>query len=122
MLNLQKLAAIDIAFLGARLIIAEYAIGVLAAPALGVFTLLRESSYWQIVVGVYLILLGVNYIPMLAYAVAIGNGQSAQAELSDELSDKRQAMAKYRRQSVLLVVPLLVPIIALRQGCRGARR
>ena len=99
-LNPRKLAAIDIVFLGARLIIAEYAIGVLVAPALGVFTLLRAGSYWQLVLGLYLILLGINYVPMLAYALAISKGQSAQAEISDELSDKRRAMAKYRRQSL----------------------
>jgi hypothetical protein len=115
-LNPRKLAAIDIAFLGARLIIAEYAIGVLVAPALGVLTLLRGGSYWQLALGLYLILLGINYVPMLAYAVAIGKGRSAQAEIRDELSDKSRAMAKYRRQSVFLLVPLVVPIAALRQG------
>jgi len=98
-LNPRKLAAIDIVFLGARLIIAEYAIGVLVAPALGVLTLLRSSSSWQLALGIYLILLGINY----------------------ELADKRQAMAKYRRQSVFLLVPLVVPVIALRQGGWAAR-
>ena len=120
-LNPRKLAAIDIVFLGARLIIAEYAIGVLVAPALGVLTLLRSSSSWQLALGIYLILLGINYVPMLAYAVAISRGRTAQAELSDELADKRQAMAKYRRQSVFLLVPLVVPVIALRQGGWAAR-
>ena len=61
-LNPRKLAAIDIAFLGARLIIAEYAIAVLVAPALGVLTLVRGGSYWQLALGLYLILLGINYV------------------------------------------------------------
>ena len=122
MLNPRKLAAIDIAFLGARLFITEYAIGVLVAPALGVWTLLRGGSYWQLALGVYLILLGINYVPMLAYAVAISKGQSAQAEIGDELGDKRRAMARYRRQSAFLLVPLVVPITALWQGGWAARR
>jgi hypothetical protein len=105
MLNPRKLAAIDVAFLGARLIIAEYAIGVLLSVALCILTL-----------GVYLILLGINYVPMLAYAVAISMRGSALAEVDDELNDQRCAMAKYRRQSTFLLVPLMVAITALRQG------
>jgi hypothetical protein len=116
MLNPRKLAAIDIAFLGARLIIAEYAIGVLLSVALGILTLLRGGSRWQLALGVYLILLGINYVPMLVYAVAISKRGSALAEMGDELTDQRRAMAKYRRQSVFLLLPLMVAITALRQG------
>ena len=46
---------------------------------------------------------------MFAYTVPIDNTQNAQAELADELTDKRQAMSKYRRLSLLLLVPLLQP-------------
>jgi hypothetical protein len=120
-LSPRKLAAIDIAFLGARLIIAEYAIGVLLFVALEALTLLRGGSHWQVAVGVYLILLGINYVPMLVYAVAISKGGSAHAEIHDELTDKRRAMTRYRRQSAFLLVPLVVPITALRQGGWKAR-
>jgi len=65
--------------------------------------------------GLYLISLGINYVPMLAYAVAITRRQSAEA-LGEELMDKRRAMAKYRRQSLLLLVPLRAPILALAWG------
>jgi hypothetical protein len=61
---------------------------------------------------VYFISRGINY-PLLAYAVSITRRQSARAEMGDKLSDERRAMAKYRRQSILLLVPLLVPILAL---------
>jgi len=53
---------------------------------------------------------------MLAYAVAITRRQSAEAELGEELMDKRRAMAKYRRQSLLLLVPLRAPMLALAWG------
>ena len=121
MLNPRKLAAIDIAFLCAKLIIVEYAIGVLLSVALGVLTLLRGGSRWQLVLGVYLILLGINYVPMLVYAIVIGNRASALAEIGDELTDQRRAMARYRRQSVFLLVPLMVAITALWQGGWSAR-
>jgi hypothetical protein len=53
---------------------------------------------------------------MLIYAVVITRGETARAEMGDELNDERRAIAKYRRQSLLLLVPLLVPMIALSSG------
>jgi uncharacterized protein affecting Mg2+/Co2+ transport len=52
---------------------------------------------------------------MFAYTVSIRNKQNAQTELADELWEKRKAMSKYRRLSVLLLVPLLVPVLMLRE-------
>jgi hypothetical protein len=105
---------IDIALLGSKFIIAEFAGGVLLCAGLGVFVLVRgHGSLAQLLLGLYLITLGVNYVPMLIYAIAITRANSARSELGEELEDKPRAMAKYRRQSVLLLVPLLVPIVAL---------
>jgi hypothetical protein len=113
MSNLRKLAAIDIVFLGYKFVIAEYAVGVFFSVALGVFVLYRGHSFWQIVLGIYLISLGINYIPMLAYTLSIANKEATQAELGSELSDKAAAMSKYRRQSLLLFIPLAAPILAI---------
>lgn len=52
---------------------------------------------------------------MLIYAIAINKAQSARRELGNELDDQRAAMSKYRRQSLWLLVPLIIPLIALRQ-------
>lgn len=111
--NFKKLAAIDVAFLGPKLIIAEFAFGVLFSIALGTFALLRAHSLGGAAVGAYLICLGMNYGPMLGYAIAIGNRDNVRQELGDELSEERAAMSKYRRQSLLLLVPLIVPIFAI---------
>jgi hypothetical protein len=67
----------------------------------------------QLALGLYLISLGINYVPMLIYAIAITRGETARAEVGDEINDKSRAMAKYRRQSMFLLVPLLVPVVAL---------
>jgi len=119
--DFRKLAAIDIVFLGYKLILAEYAFGVLFSLGLGVFVLLRGHSVWQVVLGTYLMCLGINYAPMFAYAVSIGNKQNAEAELADELADKRKAMSKFRRLSVFLLVPLLVPALVVAKGRFGQR-
>jgi hypothetical protein len=113
LINPRKLAAIDIVFLGSKFVIAEFAGGVVLCAALGTFVLFRSHSLKQLVLGLYLISLGINYLPMLVYALAITRADSARAEMGDELDNKRWAMTKYRRQSVLLLVPLLVPIVAL---------
>ena len=114
-INIRKLAAIDIAFLGYKLIFLEYAGGVFLSVALGLFVLFRAHSFWQVVLGVYLICLGINYVPLLVYALRIGSKQSAHAELADELTERRRAMSKFRRQSLLLLVPLLMPILTFTQ-------
>jgi hypothetical protein len=111
--NLRKLAAIDIVFLGYRFVLAEYAFGVFFSVALGLFVLFRSHSSWQVLLALYLICLGLNYLPMLLYAIAIANKETAAAQLAGELTDKRSAMSKYRRQSLLLLVPLAVPLLAL---------
>jgi hypothetical protein len=117
MLNPRKLAAIDLAFLGPKIIIGEFAFVVLFAPALGVFALLRgRGTPAQIALGCYFIALGINYVPMLVYAVAINKTKSAHTILGNDLDDKRAAMSKYRRQSMWLLVPLIMPIVALTQA------
>jgi hypothetical protein len=113
-INLRKLAAIDVALLGYKLIFAEYAAGVILAIGLGLFVIFRSHSVWQIVLGLYLICLGINYVPMLAYTIAIGNRGRAQEEIADELIDRGRATSKYRRQSLVLLVPLLAAALALR--------
>jgi hypothetical protein len=112
MTNLRRLAAIDIVFLGYKFVLAEYAVGVFFSATLGLFVLYRSHSFWHVVLGLYLITLGINYIPMLAYTLSLANKESAQAELGDELTDKPAAMSKYRRQSLLLLIPLAAPILA----------
>lgn len=114
-IEIRKLAAIDIFFLGRRIILAEFAAGVFLPAGLGVFTLFRAHSSWQVALGLYLTSLSINYVPLLVYAIAIGNREDARLQLGDELSDKQRAMAKYRRVSLLLLIPLLVAILAAAQ-------
>jgi hypothetical protein len=114
-MNLRRLAAIDLVFLGSRFVLAEYAVGLVLCLALGLFVLFRSHSYGQVVLGIYFIGLGANYAPMLGWAVAITKKRNAEAELSGELSDKHRAMAKYRRLSLVLLIPLSVAILMITQ-------
>ena len=117
MLNARKLAAIDLVFLGPKVVTAEFVAGVFLSAALGIFILVRShGSPAQIALGLYLITLGLNYAPLLIYAIVLTRDNSASAELGSELENKRVAMANYRRQSFWLLVPLVVPLVALTQG------
>jgi hypothetical protein len=106
-IDLRKLAAIDIAFLGYRLILAEYAFGVLFSLALGILILARGHSGWQFLLGAYFVCLGINYVPMLAWTISFGSPDNARAEIEPEIADRSAAMAKFRRASLALLVPLL---------------
>lgn len=111
-MNLRKLAAIDIVFLGPGFIIAEYACGTLLSVALGIFILFRAHSVWQLILGVYFLCLGTNYALMLVYAIGLRDREKARAEIADELTEQRKAVSKYRRLSLVLLVPLAA-ILAL---------
>jgi hypothetical protein len=54
-------------------------------------------------------------VPLLIYAIAITTNRNMPEELGQELNDEPRVLAKYRRQSLLLLIPLLVPILALIQ-------
>ena len=120
-LDLRKLAAIDIVFLGFRLVVGEYAFGVVFSTALGIFVLIRSHSLWQVALGAYLICLGLNYVPMLAYTISIANKQNGRAELGEELQNRRRAMTKYRWLSLLLLVPLALPVLVITRKALGPR-
>jgi|SRR5208337_3593628 len=125
MLNVRKLAAIDLHFLGAKLILTEFALGVVGSVALGVLTvragMQRFHSRQMIAFGGYLVLLGINYVPLLLHALSMLREGSVQQEIGGELEDKRAAFRKYRRQSLFLLLPLIVPIAAIVQEIQRRR-
>jgi hypothetical protein len=118
-INVRKLAAIDLYFLGPKIILLEFGLGVPIMLTLGILSLrvgaFRTHATWQIVLGVYLLLLAINYIPMLWCAIDIARHATAAAELGDELQDEPAAMRKYRRQSLWLLVPLAVLVAWITQ-------
>jgi hypothetical protein len=64
--------------------------------------------------------LGINYAPLFLYAVRLQSHGSAHAEIADEADDKKKLFRKYRRQSLWVLVPFLVPVVALAQERRRA--
>ena len=117
MIVIRKLAALDLALLGPIVIIGEFAAGVVGPLALAAFIAMRAHSWGQYLMAAYFVALGINYLPLLGYAVQFRNRERAHAEIAEELSaDRRRLMQRYRRGSLLLLVPLLVPALALMQA------
>ncbi len=116
MISIRKLVALDIAGLGPKFILAEFGFGVVLMIGLGALSLragLRAHSTWQLLAGAYFLLLAVNYAPLLTYAVAMVRRESALTEVEEELQNRPESFRRYRRYSMILLVPLAVPIAIL---------
>ena len=116
MINIRKLAAVDMVFLGSKVIIAEYAFGVLLAFVLGVLSLrsgLKGPSIvdWEVALGFWLISIAANYIPLSIYSVLIARAGTVKEEGQPELVRAK----RYGAQQVIILVPFLVVVIALIQ-------
>jgi len=117
---IRKLAAVDMAWLGARLILAEYALGILLPIALGLISI-RAGYFrpvrtpWQIGLGIWLVCIGINYVPLFIYAVLIALGGSVKEEGQPEIAHAR----KYSVQQTVILVPFLVVILAVVQEVQG---
>jgi hypothetical protein len=113
MINVRRLVAVDLSGLGPKIIISEFALAVIGAPALGVFTLLRSRSPGGIVFGITLIGVGVNYVPLLVHAIDLVHHKQVETEIAAENTDRRAIHAKYRRQSLWLLLPFVVAVAAV---------
>ena len=111
----RKLVALDIVLHGPRFITIEFGVGTPAILAVGLWLMSGSLAY---AMGIYLLLAGLNYIPLLIYAVLIIRGGSARQETEYGLSHDRHYVRKYSIQQLLLFVPLAVLFLAMVQELR----
>ena len=121
MFDFRKLAAADMALHGARLVIAEFAIGFLLPAMLGSLSLLPGRSGAHLALGAYLLLVALNYLPLLALAIKIRTREQAEREVADLLND-RPALIRLSKQSLILLIPILPLIHLLLQSSFPSRR
>lgn len=119
-INVRKLVALDIVFHGSRFILAEFIVAVVVPGIIGPLTLiayLRNSAhpFFQLIIGCVLLWIAINYLPLLLYTISIIRHKSAQSEVAFELEHKDYYARKYTTQSLLLVLPLVVPVLAVVQ-------
>lgn len=127
-INVRKLAAIDLVFRGTGFILIEFAFTVALAGALGTFMLVRSlgampPSMLGIAAAVVAYGIGLNYVPLLLYAMDIVRRKSARAEVATELAQRNVYARKYGVQQFLLVVPLAMLILAaIQEASQRGRR
>ena len=119
-INIRKLAALDMVFHSPKLILAEFALGVFGSVALGFVIAYPGFSdgrftFTQLLVIGYMLFIALNYAPLLLYAISIVRRRSAQEEVAFELAHKEHYARKYTGQSFLLLLPLVVPVLAIYQ-------
>jgi len=123
MINIRKLAAVDMVWLGARVIIAEYFLGVIFPLFLGWISIRAGQSHpvpivWETALGFWLVSIGVNYIPLFIYAVLISRAGTAKEEGQPELAHAK----RYGVQQIIILIPFLVGVVALMQKIGSNRK
>lgn len=118
-INVRKLVALDMAVHGNALILIEFGAAVLFSIGLGLWLLAASRAQWQFSLGIYLLAIAVNYLPLLIYSIAIARKGSAVEEVKAEIAKGRSEVMRYTLQSFLLVLPLVVPLLALHQASRN---
>ncbi len=116
-INVRKLAALDIVFHGPRLILAEFALGMVVCTILGLWSFLSPvHTPFMIIIGCFFLWVTLNYVPLLLYAISIVRSKSAHQEVAFELAHKDTYSRKYTLQTtMLLLVPLVLPLLAVYQ-------
>lgn len=123
LIEVRKLVAVDMAWLGAKAVMIEYSLGMLLPLALGLLSLGAgysrsfSLSNWQVVFGLWLVAIAANYVALFIYAVAIARAGTVEKEGRPELVKAR----RYGVQQAIILVPLLVVALALAQE-RGRRK
>ena len=108
-MSVRKLVALDMLLHGQRLILLEFAIGTPVMIAFGLFVISRGSPP----VGAYFLSLGINYLPLLIYALGFRLRGATVAELNQ--NEKRAYARRYGAQQLLLLVPFAVALLASAQ-------
>lgn len=124
-LDARRLAAADMwgtagSMRRRRLIRAEFAIGALGCTILGLVVILSASSTTWVVVGVWLVGAGSNYVPLALYAQLFSRPGELEAELHG--LDLRRELRRAGMRQFWIAVPFAVAIAALATEVGRLRR
>ena len=117
LIEVRKLAALDMAWLGTRLVLAEFALGVVLPAALGTLFLglglarHAELYHWLVLGGIWLLTIAANYVPLFLYAVVLARAGTVQ----EEAQAARPHIRRYVLQQALILVPLSVLALSVAQ-------
>ena len=110
LINVRKLVSLDIVLHGPRFILLEFGVGTPAILVIGLIVLLQGDPYF---LGWYLILTGVNYVPLLGYAIVAVRRGTALKDVEDDMAQDRHYVRKYSIQQFLLFIPFSMLVLTL---------
>ena len=113
---MRRLAAIDMYGTDGisrrrRFILAEFVVGLIGMPALGIWTLTYTSEPAGAVIGVWLIGAGLNYAPLATYAMRLSRRGALEAELTGV--DTGRELRRYGLLQLWILVPLALVVMAI---------
>jgi hypothetical protein len=115
--NIRRLAAIDMyggrgAVSRRRLVLAEFAAGLLVMEAFGGWVLVRADSVGAWIFGAWILGAGLNYGPLTVHALALSRAGALEAELAEV--DTRAELRHYGLLQLWILVPLALLAMSLR--------
>jgi hypothetical protein len=118
MLDVRRLAAVDMWGTAGterrrRLVRAEFLAGAVGCTILGALALLSGTG-WEVVVGVWLVGAGVNYLPLAVQAQSLSRPGALEAEL--EGLNLRHELRRACAGQLWIAVPFAIAIAALAGG------
>ncbi len=108
-INIRKLAALDIVFHGQLPITIEFFLGVFLIAIIGLLVFYSG----QTILGIYMMFLSLNYIPLLIYALLIDG--KARKEVKMEVSNLKRYGSKYNIQQFMIFIPLSIIVLSILQ-------
>lgn len=106
-IQIKKLAAVDMIWIGSRIAIPEYLLGIILPLGLSVFSFYKG----QTIMGIWLISIAANYVPLFIYAVNLKLTNKVEIVGRPEIAYAK----KYGTQQIIILIPFLVVILAILQ-------
>ncbi len=100
--------------LRSRLIRMEFVAAVPVSFLLSALLILDGNSVAQTIIGIWIALMGANYVPLGIYAIDFARDSHLREELKHV--DTRQELRYYSVAQFWVVVPLLFVVLALRES------
>ena len=126
LISVRKLAALDLVFHGRKLVLVEFGVGVSFSTLLGFWFIysglsaIPDPSYLIAVLGIGLLGIGLNYLPLLIYALQLQRPENAKRIVLYELGHPQTYQRIYGLQSVIFtIVPFALLSLAAIQVIRG---
>lgn len=113
MIDLRKLAVLELALSGPLVASTEFACGVFIPLGLGLFLLLRTPGALQLALGFYLLSVGMNHVPMLWWVTSVRDRAAAWTELGPPWEYRGRVLRRHKRQIRILFVPLVPLVLAI---------